>query len=53
MTTPSNDDKMLDKLQRETFAYFMNECNPENGLIADKTKDGSPASIAAVGMGEH
>jgi hypothetical protein len=26
------------------------EANPENGLIADRTHDGAPASIAAVGM---
>jgi len=37
-------------LQRETFDYFVHEANPLNGLIADKTQAGSPASIAAVGF---
>jgi hypothetical protein len=43
-------DAMLDQLQRETFGYFLNEMNPENGLVADKTQHGSPASIAATGF---
>jgi len=43
-------DEMLDTLQRETFEYFLYEDNPANGLIADKTQAGSPASIAAVGL---
>jgi len=40
----------LDALQRESFDYFVHEANPLNGLIADKTQAGSPASIAAVGF---
>jgi hypothetical protein len=40
----------LDALQGETFEYFVHEANPMNGLIADKTQAGSPASIAAVGF---
>jgi hypothetical protein len=40
----------LDALQRETFGYFVHEANPLNGLIVDKTEDGAPASIAAVGL---
>ena len=40
----------LDKLQRETFGYFLKEANPSNGLIADKTQPGAPSSIAAVGL---
>ena len=40
----------LDKLQQETFGYFLKEANPSNGLIADKTQPGAPASIAAVGL---
>lgn len=42
--------KMLHSLQRDTFAYFLHEDNPANGLIADKTRRGWPASIAAVGL---
>jgi hypothetical protein len=40
----------LDALQRQTFDYFVHEVNPVNGLIADKTQEGVPASIAAVGL---
>ena len=40
----------MDALQREAFAYLVHEANPLNGLIADKTEAGSPASIAAVGF---
>jgi hypothetical protein len=42
--------EMLDTLQRETFDYFIHEVNPLNGLIADRTEAGAPASIAAVGL---
>ncbi len=42
---------MLDTLARETFDFFRHEFNPSTGLIVDKTQPGSPASIAAVGMG--
>ena len=40
----------FERLQRETFEYFVKEANPRNGLIADKTQPGAPASIAAVGL---
>jgi hypothetical protein len=43
-------DQLLDTLQRETFKYFQCEVNPANGLVADKTEKGAPASIAAVGL---
>ncbi|WP_210212301.1 glucoamylase family protein [Mesorhizobium sp. M4B.F.Ca.ET.049.02.1.2] len=38
------------ELQRETFDYFLNEVNPANGLIRDKTAADWPASIAATGL---
>src|ERR1700722_7926718 len=38
----------LDGLQRQTFDYFVHEVNPVNGLVADKTQESAPASIAAV-----
>jgi hypothetical protein len=47
---PTVSEKTLIDVQRETFAYFMHEANPRNGLIADSTQPGSPASIAAVGL---
>jgi hypothetical protein len=40
----------LDALQWTTIEYYLKERNPRNGLIADKTEPGAPASIAAVGM---
>jgi hypothetical protein len=45
------DPEMLDILLRKTFDYFMNEINPENGLISDKNQPGWPSSITAVGLG--
>ncbi|MBS1689348.1 MAG: hypothetical protein JSS96_11525 [Bacteroidetes bacterium] len=44
------DEEMLLRLQQETFAYFIKEVNPDNGLVADKTEPGAPCSIAAVGF---
>ena len=41
---------MLEKLQRETFGYFLRETNPANGLVIDKTEPNWPASIAAIGL---
>jgi len=41
----------LDKLQQDTFQYFLQESNPENGLIRDNTRPDAPCSIAAVGFG--
>jgi hypothetical protein len=38
------------QLQKETFAYFLHETNPANGLVIDKTADNWPASIAATGL---
>ena len=40
----------LDALQRHAFDYFVHETNPANGLVADKSQPGAPASIAAVGF---
>lgn len=41
---------LLNDLQKDSFDYFVNEVNPANGLIRDKTAEVWPASIAAVGM---
>ena len=43
-------DAVLEKLQRETFGYFLHETNPANGLVIDKTAPDWPASIAATGL---
>jgi len=45
-----NIDAELEKLQRETFGYFLHETNPANGLVIDKTAPNWPASIAATGL---
>ena len=47
---PSLTDAELARLESDTFKYFANEINLENGLIPDSTKRGSPSSIAAVGF---
>src|SRR5439155_26025779 len=43
-------EKLLSSLQADAFKYFVNEVNPDNGLVVDCTKGGWPSSIAAVGM---
>ena len=40
----------LDALERHAFEYFVHETNPANGLVADKSQSGAPASVAAVGF---
>ncbi len=50
------DDKFLDDIERESFRFFWDEANPENGLIPDRAgADGQKhfpvASIASVGFG--
>ena len=50
MSQPPLSEERLSTLQRQTFEYLRCETNPDNGLVADKTQDGSPASIAAVGL---
>jgi hypothetical protein len=48
---PTYGDEQLHVLQQNTFRYFWNETNPENGLIPDNTAAGAiPASIAGVGF---
>ena len=43
-------DTDLDKLQRESFNYFLYEASAANGLVIDKTAPDWPASIAATGL---
>ena len=48
---PTYGDEQLQTLQGNTFRYFWEETNPENGLIPDNTSaDDIPASIAGVGF---
>lgn len=46
-----DDAALVDAVSRQTFAYFWNEANPQNGLIRDRSTANSPCSIAAVGFG--
>lgn len=50
MTKTLTIDAELEKLQRETFGYFLNETDPANGLVIDKTAPDWPSSIAATGL---
>ena len=43
-------DADLERLQHDSFKYFLNEANPVNGLVIDKTEKDWPASIAATGL---
>jgi len=50
--TPTQEEiTFLDTLQYRSFLFFMNEINPELGLVKDRTQEESAASIAAVGWG--
>jgi hypothetical protein len=44
------DDALLARLQRGAFTYLSEYGNPENGLVADTSRAGSPCSIAVVGF---
>src|SRR5580693_7586132 len=39
------------ELQRLAFRYFLDYTNGKNGLVADSTREDSPCSIAATGLG--
>jgi len=43
-------EQTLDQLQRAAFGYFLRAVNPANGLIADTSRENSPASIGVVGF---
>jgi len=43
-------DADLARLERDTFKYFADEVNLDNGLVRDNTRRDSAASIAAVGF---
>ncbi len=43
-------DAALNKLEHDTFWYFLKLANPANGLVPDNTRPGAPASIAAIGL---
>jgi hypothetical protein len=45
-----SDEELLDRFQRAAFGYFVDQFNSQNGLVADTSRVGSPASIAVVGF---
>ncbi len=51
MTAPPYTEEDLHKLQKSSFGYFLHEADASTGLVRDSTHAGSPASIAAAGLG--
>jgi hypothetical protein len=51
MSEPSPSVEHLEKLQQDAVGYFLRAADPDNGLIADSSREGSPCSIAATGLG--
>jgi len=47
----AEDARLLDALQQAAFRYFLEHVDARNGLVADASRPGAPASIAAVGFG--
>ncbi|MGV8986186.1 MAG: glucoamylase family protein [Cypionkella sp.] len=45
-----DDDALVRHLQRKAFGYFTEFADPETGLVADTSREGSPCSIAVVGF---
>jgi hypothetical protein len=48
--TALSDDDLVARLQKAAFDYLCEYANPENGLVADTSRPGSPCSIAVVGF---
>jgi len=51
MSEPSASLEDFEKLQRDAIQFLIRIASPENGLIADSSRDGAPCSIAATGLG--
>ena len=47
----ASDDEFLEYVQECSFDYFWYLANPANGLVPDRSANGSACSIAAVGFG--
>jgi hypothetical protein len=48
--TTESDAAIVERFQVAAFDYFLKHCNPTNGLVADTSRVGAPASIAVVGF---
>lgn len=51
LSVPVSDEDMLDAVQQRALDYFLLHTDPVTGLVADRDRPDSPASIAATGMG--
>ncbi|HET6639037.1 MAG TPA: glucoamylase family protein [Gemmatimonadota bacterium] len=51
MSLSARQTRGLDRLARDTFRYFWDLTNPDNGMVPDSTKKGYPSSITATGLG--
>ena len=47
----TEDNALLERIQKEAFGYFWHTANPHTGLVPDTSSRGSSCSIAAVGYG--
>ncbi|MBV8518272.1 MAG: Tat pathway signal protein [Acidobacteria bacterium] len=47
----ANADALLDRIEHDTFRWFWDNANPQNGLVPDRWPTKSFSSIAAVGFG--
>ncbi len=45
-----SDEDVLERVQRATFQWFLDSQNHDTGLIFDRNRPGSPATIAGVGF---
>jgi hypothetical protein len=50
MNRPSRIGGALDRLQRDTFRYFVEKADSASGLVPDSSREGAPSSITAVGL---
>lgn len=47
----TDEEAMLDSIQRKTFLFFLKEHHPEKGIVKDRAATWAPSSIAATGFG--
>jgi len=47
----ADDEEFLNKVQHDSFGYFLKEYDSKTGLIKDSSRPGSPSSLAAMGFG--
>ena len=50
LSSQQADEALIDQFQQAAFDYFLEQCNPANGLIADTSRKNVPSSIAVTGF---